>query len=298
MSMPKSGRGAVVAAHLALLHPGPSALCTTVTLLAGASVRATTPPALRPSASWRWRLLAAGLSMSLLQISTGCLNDAFDAPWDGRWQAYKPVPRGLVPRRRAWLLGFGAGAGGVLVAALAGARAARLALLGLASGWSYSLGLSRTPLSVLPFATGLGSVPLLGAAALRLRPAQPVRMAALGAWLGTALHLANSGPDAERDRMAGRRSLAVLLGAERCHRLARWLLLAGAAEGMREAGRRRSLTTLAGAASCLMTVGLEWRRQPRQRRPGSHPFVLPALGAGALAAGWLLGQPEVPGTRS
>jgi 4-hydroxybenzoate polyprenyltransferase len=228
--------------------------------------------------------------MALAQMSTGVLNDAFDAPWDRIHQRYKPIAAGTVPRRRAWLIGIASGMGSIALAHRAGSRPLRLMLLGLGSGWAYSLGLSRTPVSFLPFATGLATVPLLGPAAVGVRLASTGQEAVLAAGLGVGLHLANGGPDIERDRMAGRRSLPVILG-EAGSRRASHMVLGGGALAVAVSAPRpgRAWAWLgSGLAAALVVADSLVPRSVRSR--GEHPFVIPTLAGGAVACGWLLGR--------
>jgi 4-hydroxybenzoate polyprenyltransferase len=290
MSMPKSNQAAGWRAYLLLLHPGPSAVCTLVTTIAGWSAWRQADPLDRPAGRWPAKLAGASAAMALAQISTGVLNDAFDAPWDRLYQSYKPIATGAVPRRHAWLIGLACGGASLICARAAGVRPLRLMLLGLGSGWSYSLGLSRTPISFLPFASGLATVPLLGPAALGVSLPSQGSVVALAAGLGLGLHLANGGPDIERDRLAGRRSLPILLGEEGSRQVSHFLLGAGAlavALGTPARGRRWAW----GGAGVGAALVLADRLAPRSDRSrGDHPFVIPALAGGALAVGWLLGR--------
>ncbi|MFZ0994579.1 MAG: UbiA family prenyltransferase [Candidatus Dormiibacterota bacterium] len=290
MSMPKSDRLGRWRGHLLLLHPGPSAVCTLVTAISGFSAWRQTPQPDRPADAWAVRLAAASAGMALAQMSTGVLNDAFDAPWDRIHQSYKPIAVGAVPRRRAWLIGIGTGVGSLALARRAGTRSLRLMLLGLGSGWAYSLGLSRTPVSFLPFATGLATVPLLGPAAVGVRVATRGQEAVLAAGLGVGLHLANGGPDIERDRLAGRRSLPVLLGEAGSRRASHMVLGAGAlAVAVTAPPHGRGWAWFGGGLAAALV--LADRLAPRSvRSRGEHPFVIPTLAGGAVACGWLLGR--------
>lgn len=288
--MAKSDQIASWRSYLDLLHPGPSAVCTTVTALSGWSAWRQTGAGDRPSGRWPANLIYATFAMALAQMSTGVLNDAFDAPWDRLQQAYKPISTGAVPRDHAWLIGLGCGTGSLVLASCAGKRSLRLMLLGLGSGWAYSLGLSRTPISFLPFASGLATVPLLGPTALGVRLPSQGAVAALSAGLGLGLHLANGGPDIERDRLAGRRSLPVLLG-ERGSRLASHLLLSAGAAAVAVWSPRQGRRWAWSGAGLGAFLVLADRLAPRSiRSRGEHPFVMPALAGGALAAGWLLAR--------
>jgi 4-hydroxybenzoate polyprenyltransferase len=228
--------------------------------------------------------------MAFAQMSTGVLNDAFDAPWDRIHQSYKPIAAGAVPRRRAWLIGIACGFASLALASRAGTHALRLMLLGLASGWAYSLGLSRTPASFLPFASGLATVPLLGPAAVQVRIPAQGQVAVLAAGLGVGLHLANGGPDIERDRLAGRRSLPVLLGERGSRRASHLLLGAGALAVAVSAPRTGRGWAWAGSGLAAALVLADWLAPRSVRLHGEHPFVGPTLAGGAVAGAWLLGR--------
>ncbi|MGH7692241.1 MAG: UbiA family prenyltransferase [Candidatus Dormibacteria bacterium] len=285
--MPKSGLGGRRGEYLTLLHPGPSAICTAVTVTAGWSVHNRLPSGGPPPPGWKARLAWAGAAMALAQVSTGVVNDAYDAPWDRQFQPYKPIAQGSVPRAHAWVIGGVSGAASMLLAARAGPSALRLMALGLGSGWAYSLGLSRTPFSFVPFATGLATVPLLGPAAVGASLPAQAQVTVLAAALGVGLHLANGGPDIARDRLSGRRSLPVLLGEEGSRALSQLVLGLGSvavALGSPARGRRWAW---AGAAGCAALVLWDRVLPPPDRSQGGHPFVRPALAGGILAVGWL-----------
>jgi 4-hydroxybenzoate polyprenyltransferase len=272
-------RGWVAAAHL-----GPSLACTAFTALSGwAAGRA------EGGGGSRTPAYLASLAMALAQVSTGSLNDVADHRADRIHQPYKPIPRGQVTRPAVLAFALGTGAGSLLVAALAGRRAFRVMALGLASGWSYDLWLRRTPLSWAPFAVGIGTVPLLGPAALGLPPVRPRLLMAMASLLGLALHLANGGPDAARDRAAGRRSLPVLLGVRGSRLGAHATLTGAAAVSVLSSPRAARGWALRGAGAGLGLLAVDRVLLEAERRPGQYPFVLPVLAAGAIAGGWLVG---------
>ncbi|MGC1183763.1 MAG: UbiA family prenyltransferase [Candidatus Dormiibacterota bacterium] len=289
MSMPKSRPAGDSRGYLLLLHPGPSAVCTLVTIVAGWSAWRQALPGQRTASPWRAKLAWGGASMAFAQVSTGVLNDAFDAPWDRQFQTYKPIARGAVPRSHAWVLGLAGGALSLGCARAAGPRPFRLMLGGLASGWSYSLGLSRTPISFIPFAAGLATVPLLGPAAVGAPLPAQKQVTLLAAGLGVGLHLANGGPDIERDRLAGRSSLPVLLGI-RGSRLASRGLLGLAAFAVAWASPRPGRAWAWAGSLASLALLVADGNDPGGRLRGRHPFVLPALAGGALALGWLLSR--------
>jgi 4-hydroxybenzoate polyprenyltransferase len=272
-------RGWLAAAHL-----GPSLACTAFTALSGwAAARAGGGRGPRTPA------FLAPLAMALAQVSTGSLNDVADHRADVIHQPYKPIPRGEVTRPAVLAFALGTGAGSLLVASMAGTKALRIMALGLTSGWSYDLWLRRTPLSWAPFAVGIGTVPLLGPAALGLPPVRPRLLLAMAGLLGVALHLANGGPDAARDRAAGRRSLPVLLGVRGSRLGAHATLTGAAALSVASSPDAARGWALRGAGAGLGLLAVDRAVLAAERRPGQYPFVLPVLAAGAIAAGWLVG---------
>ncbi len=289
MSMTKPRGLAPAAGWLQLAHPGPAAACTALTLLAGRPIGSRQA---RAGRGWPARLTRAAGAMFLAQISTGSLNDVFDRKRDSVHQPYKPIARGLVSPAAALVFALATGLGSLRVARRSGSKAARVMALGLAAGWSYDLGLSRTPLSFVPFSAGIMTVPWVGALAAEQDVLSPRWMTAIAGLLGLGLHLANGGPDAVRDRLAGRRSLPVLLGERRSRQGTHLALTAAAVLAVFSAPRRGRLSASAGAGGCLAVLAVDRRQGRLSRTPGHHPFVLPVLAAGVLAAGWLTGTRE------
>ncbi|HUY54131.1 MAG TPA: UbiA family prenyltransferase [Candidatus Nanopelagicaceae bacterium] len=284
--MTNSRSSRLAAGYAAVAHPGPAAACTALTAMAGWSAARQSAG---PPVGWRHRLLLATSAMFLAQISTGSLNDFFDRASDELHQPYKPIPRRDLTAAQALAFSLSTGAGSLLLAARCGRPALKTMAFGLASGWAYDAGLDRRPESWLPFLTGIATVPWLGPVAVGVEVPRPWFTVAIGGALGVGLHLANGGPDIERDRLAGRRSLPVLLGPRRT-RLGTHLALTVAAALVvaSSPGRGRHLAR-AGALACLGLLGADRLVAKPGRGPGQHPFVLPVLGAGCLAGGWLCG---------
>jgi 4-hydroxybenzoate polyprenyltransferase len=148
------------------------------------------------------------------QLSIGWSNDYLDAERDREVQrADKPVAAGAVSPRAAGTAALVALLGAVVLSAALGWRGGGAALLIVACGWAYNLGLKATVLSWLPYAIAFGALP-----AVATLSATPPRMApgwaiAAGAAIGVAAHLANVLPDLGDDAATGVRGLPHRIGA-------------------------------------------------------------------------------------
>jgi 4-hydroxybenzoate polyprenyltransferase len=183
-------------------HPGPTLVVTALALALGIAV------GLDP-----WRLVLLASAVFAGQLSIGLSNDAIDAPRDrevGRTD--KPVARGDVTERTAWIAAIG-----TLVIALALSAVLGIGMLAahaifLASAWSYNAWLKSTAFSIVPFLVSFGIFPSLATlAAPDPRVAAPWGWIA-GAALGAAVHLTNVLPDLDDDRRTGVRGLPHRIG--------------------------------------------------------------------------------------
>lgn len=168
-----------------------------------------------------------GVSMTLLQLGIGTLNDVVDAPFDTGRKPGKPIAAGLVPARGATFLAIACLGGGAGLALSVSGAVAVLAGAVIAIGLSYDLRLKGTAWSWLPFAVGIPILPVygwLGATGTL----DPTFLAVVPAAVlaGAALAIANSLVDVERDRAAGRSSVAAALGPRRARGVACALLAA------------------------------------------------------------------------
>ncbi|MGZ8804711.1 MAG: UbiA family prenyltransferase, partial [Microbacterium sp.] len=183
-------------------HPGPSVVVTVVAVTLGIAA------GLEP-----WRIAVLGLAILLGQLSVGISNDAIDAPRDraiGR--ADKPIARGDVSLRAAWVAASGAVVIAFVLSCVLSWEMGFAHLIALASAWAYNAGLKSTPISVLPFMVSFGLLPSL----VTLSAADP-SVAAPWAWvagaaLGVAIHLTNVLPDLDDDARTGVRGLPHRLG--------------------------------------------------------------------------------------
>jgi 4-hydroxybenzoate polyprenyltransferase len=157
--------------------------------------------------------LRVGVSMTLLQVGIGTVNDIVDAPLDAGRKAGKPIPARLVSSSIAVILAAGAFGAGVALAAAVSLATAILAVVVIAIGLAYDLRLKGTEWSWLPFAIGIPILPVFGwvGATGTLDPIFAILLPA-AVLAGAALAIANALVDIERDRAAGISSVAVALG--------------------------------------------------------------------------------------
>lgn len=154
--------------------------------------------------------------MLCLQASIGAVNDLADAEIDRVGKPAKPIPAGLVASSVAGGWAAFTVVAGVALAAPSGIGAVAVAVLGVGLGYAYDLRLSRTSLAWLPLALALPLLPVfawLGATGHIPSALGALIPAAVAA--GTALIIGNGLVDIERDRLAGKATIAVRLGRDR-----------------------------------------------------------------------------------
>jgi 4-hydroxybenzoate polyprenyltransferase len=232
-------------------HPGPTVAVTLIVVVLAIGV------GLEPA---RVALLSAVILAN--QLSVGLSNDWLDAGRDravGRTD--KPVALGLVPVPTVRAAAFAMAGLSLLLSLFLGPAAALAHAVFLLAGWSYNLGLKRTPLSVLPYLLGFGILP----AVVTLSSTEP-RWAAwwalgAGAALGVAAHFANVLPDLEDDARTGVRGLPHRLGRGPTEALT-WVALVGAAALVALGNAARSWAAVAGliAVVLLAAVGVRLSR--------------------------------------
>ena len=249
-------------------HPGPSVVVTLVALTLGISIGL--PPE---------RIALLAVAILLGQLSVGISNDVIDAPRDravGRVD--KPLARGDVSLRAAWVAASGTAALALALSLLLGWAMALAHLVALASAWAYNAVLKSTPFSVLPFVVSFGLLPSL----VTLSAADP-RVAAAWAWgagatLGVAIHLTNVLPDLDDDARTGVRGLPHRLG-RRASAVIAALALAGGALAVLlgpDAGVRAIGAAIFAGVVVLAIAGVVLALV---RRPGRWVFRLVMLAA-------------------
>ncbi len=273
--------GSPLAGLASLVHPGPSLLVTACFVAAAAAVHHRLPDPLVAA-----RLVGVMLPF---QFAIGALNDLLDRPLDRIAKPAKPLVSGTVAPAAA---GAVAAAGFALGLGLAATFPLPTVLLAggcAAAGAAYDLGLKRGALSWLPYFAGFTCLPLCAwAAEGHLVGLDAIAVVPLALLLALALHLANSAPDADRDRRGGSAGLAVRLGAARSRHLSLLLaVLAGVlATALAPLLGQPWPVVLSGsfapvaAAAALLTI-----------RPRLRPFPLLAPAAAILSAVWLFTLP-------
>lgn len=214
-------------------HPGPTLVVTTLSLALGLAA------GLEP-----WRLALLVVAVFAGQVSVGISNDAIDVSRDrsvGR--SDKPIARGDVSVRTAWLTAIGALLVALALSAVLGWGMLLAHLVALASAWSYNAGLKATPLSIVPFVISFGLLPSLATLSAEAATVAPLWASVAGAMLGAAVHLTNVLPDLDDDARTGVRGLPHRLGAKAASVLAAAAVTGGAA------------SVLLGPAEVISVVG-------------------------------------------
>lgn len=199
-------------------HPGPTVVVSVLALALGIAV------GLEP-----WRLVLLTAAVFAGQLSIGISNDALDAARDravGRTD--KPIARGDLSLRTAWVAASVALVVALALSAPLGWRMLAAHALFLGSAWSYNVGLKRSAFSIVPFLVSFGIFPSLATLSAADPAFAPGWAWIAGAALGAAVHLTNVLPDLEDDARTGVRGLPHRLGARASAILAAAAVLAGA----------------------------------------------------------------------
>lgn len=200
-------------------HPGPSLVVTAL------AVALAVAAGLEP-----WRIAVLALAVIAGQLSVGISNDAIDAARDrevGRTD--KPIARGDVSVRTAWIAAIALFVIALALSAVLGPAMAGIHALALASAWSYNAGLKNTVASIAPFLLSFGLFPSLATLSTPAPALAAPWATVAGAALGAAVHLTNVLPDLEDDARTGIRGLPHRLGVRTSVVLAVLGILVGAA---------------------------------------------------------------------
>lgn len=211
---------------LRVVHPAPAAAVVALSLALGSILAAQAGLPAFGARTWLTTLAVLGS-----QIVTGALNDWADRGRDALAQPEKPIPAGQLTPRAA--LGVAA-LGSVLQVAASvplGVVPLALGLAASASAVAYSLWLSGTRLSVVPYLVSFGILPIWVAAGLGVPLERVAAAPLLVAPFAAAAHLANALRDFEADESMGRRNLTQALGRGSALSAA-WLLSTGVGLGV------------------------------------------------------------------
>ncbi len=209
-----------------VVHPAPTAAVVALSMALGSILAA--QAGLPPLGARTWLTTLAVLGS---QVVTGAVNDWADRERDAIAQPHKPIPSGQLTPRGA--LGVAAGGAALLVVASAalGLLPLVLGLAATASAVAYSLWLSGTSLSVLPYLVSFGILPLWVAAGIGVPLERVFAAPLLVAPFAAAAHLANALRDFDADASLGRHNLAQALG-RRIALVTAWLLAMGVGLGV------------------------------------------------------------------
>jgi 4-hydroxybenzoate polyprenyltransferase len=183
-------------------HPAPALAVTVVAVLLGAAVELSVG-----------RLVLLGLAVAAGQLSIGWSNDRIDAGRDAATgRRDKPAALGVVPLTTLSVAAALALAVAIVLSLALGIRPGVAALLLVASGWAYNLGLKATVWSAAAYLIGFGALPAVPYLALPGSPWPPWWAVVTGALLGFGAHFANVLPDLRDDASTGVRGLPQRLG--------------------------------------------------------------------------------------
>ncbi len=278
----RSDVGGRAKAWLFLTHPGPSLLVTALLVAAAGLLTRQLPP----------QRIVLGLTLMMLpaQLAIGALNDWADVELDRTAKPFKPIARGIVPRRAALAFALAGFAMSLATAAWFGPRVLGVDALAVLAGASYDLGLKRTPAALLAYWAGFVAVPLLGMVTIG-NTHGALEVIPLAGLVALALEIANGLPDAEGDRRGGSRTLPVALGVPGSRWVMGLALAAGAVYVVANRGRLGQ-SDLALVAAGLIGAGALVPLLPR----GAPRVVFPLLAVleAVATVSWLAALPPAP----
>jgi 4-hydroxybenzoate polyprenyltransferase len=261
-------------------HPGPSILVTAVLVAIAGLAGQALPDGIR--------VLQLVGAMLPVQLCIGVINDVVDLPADAIAKPHKPLVRGVISRSTAVAIGVLLGLIGLAIAATINLTTLGFDALALGAGLAYDLGLRRTPLSWVPWWGGMAVLPLEGYASVGSIPSRLLALVPLSGLIAVGLHFANAFPDIDGDRLAGRRSLPVLVGRPRSQWAGPLALGASAVLAVVLAvplGQAGPLFFAGAAVLALCVVAVVVTRARR-------PFPVLAVATALFAIAWLASLPR------
>jgi 4-hydroxybenzoate polyprenyltransferase len=210
------------------------------------------------------------------QLSIGWSNDYLDAERDRTVdRPDKPVAAGAVAPRVAAVAALVALILTLSLSAALGWPGGAAALVTVACGWLYNLGLKATALSWLPYAIAFGMLPAI-ATLSAAPPRWPAPWALIaGGLLGVAAHLANVLPDLSDDAATGVRGLPHRLGAKATALAGAGILLAVSAVILFGPGGQPGPWRWAGFGVAVLIAGTA--AASAYRDPSSRRFFLATI---------------------
>ncbi len=209
-----------------VVHPAPAAAVVVLSLALGGILAAQAGlPALGA------RTLLTTLAVLGSQILTGALNDWADRGRDALAQPEKPIPAGELTPRGALAVAATGMVLQVTASVPLGGLPLTLGIVASASAVAYSLWLSGTRLSVLPYLVSFGILPIWIAAGVGVPLDRVAAAPFIVAPFAAAAHLANALRDFDADAAMGRRTLVQALGRGRALATA-WALAMGVGLGV------------------------------------------------------------------
>jgi 4-hydroxybenzoate polyprenyltransferase len=238
-----------------------------------------------------------GLSMVLLQMSIGIVNDLIDAPRDGGRTPPKPIPSGLVSPASARTAAAAAALAGEGLAFPSGLPTVGLAVVVLGIGYAYDRFAKGTAWSWIPFAVGIPLLPVYGwMGAVGSLPSFFAVLVPVAMLAGAALAIANALGDLERDTEAGVDSVARRLGRARAwtyHAYLLWVVLLLAYAALIAVSAHTLAIGGATVGSVIVAYAASMGREggPERRR---RMWELGVVGPAMLAVAWVAGMVTAP----
>lgn len=259
---------AAAAGLIRACHPVPTAAVTTLTTALGAALDVPTP-----------QLVLLAIAVLAGQLSVGWLNDYVDRQRDrAAGRSDKPLAVGTVTPSTVKRATAAAAAVCIPASLSLGVPAGTTHLVAVAGAWAYNLGVKRTVWSWVPYAVGIGSLPVIVWLVTPQPGIPPWWMIAGAMLLGVGAHGANVLPDLDADRATGVSGLP--------HRLPRGVMRAGTAAVL--LGSLLLLTlgptgTPVAVDAALLTAGIVLAAVAAGVGESRLPARAPLLAAAAIA---------------